>query len=336
MNILIIRLSSIGDILLTTPFVRQVKSQIPEANLYYVIKNEYSELISQNPHISSVFEINTASGKHPLKALGEKLKREDFDYVFDLHNNLRSNYLRRVIPARTKSYIHKDKIRQTALVRLKINLYKTIRTIPERYLDVGAPAGIVDDRGGLEIFWNEETEANAIRFMCDKGINPEDKTIALAPGAGFYTKRWPPDYFAQLIDMINAQGRFNILILGGEHERLTGKYLGAKENVYDFTAGPSLLQTAVFLSKTAVLISNDSGVMHMATAVKTPVVAMFGSSVRELGFFPYRSKNTVLEMIDLKCRPCSHVGRNKCPRNHFKCMNEITPGMVFKAATKYL
>ena len=187
--------------------------------------------------------------------------------------------------------------------------------------------GVLDDEKGLDLFWNKETEKSTINIIKKDKIN-DKKIISIAPGATFFTKRWPVENFLKLIDFINEKFKFHICILGGPKDREISNVLIKKNNVIDYAGKLSLPETGIILAKSTALISNDTGLMHMATAVNTPVLAIFGSSVKELGFSPYRGKSIVIENENLKCRPCSHIGRNNCPKKHFLCMNDITPGQV--------
>jgi heptosyltransferase-2 len=162
----------------------------------------------------------------------------------------------------------------------------------------------------------------------DKGI--AEPYFALAPGATYYTKRWPADYFKELIQIILKKHKEPIVLLGSEGERESFAKLMVSERVINLAGELNLQQAAAVLSHATALVSNDSGLMHMATAVKTPVLAIFGSTVKELGFFPYRSKYFVMENKTVTCRPCSHVGRHSCPKGHFKCMKELKPQAAYR------
>ena len=333
MKILILRFSSIGDILLTSPFIRQVRTKYPQAQIDYVIKSKFSELIKYNPHLTNIYEFGEPHAE-TLKLLIDKINPDRYSYIFDLHNNLRSNIVRYRIHADKKYHIRKNKIEQKLLIWFKKNLYKKITSIPERYLAVGKAAGIVDDNGGLEIFWPDQTGQKVRKLLQQEGLDLEKPIIGLVPGAGFFTKRWPLEYFLELVRRI--EGEYQIVVLGGKNETGLGEVLASSGKIHNFAGNLSLLETAIALSLMKLIITNDSGLMHMATAVKTPVVAIFGSSVKELGFFPYRGKSIVLENAELNCRPCSHIGREDCPRDHFKCMREIVPDNVYDAVMEIL
>lgn len=329
-KILIIRLSSIGDVLLTTPFIRQTRKTFPKAQIDYIIKEEYVELLEMNPNIDNLLTIDTKTGSHGLRELKKSLLEIDYDYVFDLHNNFRSNYLKRGLRTEHRYTIKKNKIIQFLYVYFKINWYEKIIPMAERYLAVGKSVGIEDDGIGLELYWRKSLD-NSVKNVFDKIARIEkDRFFTFAPGAGFFTKRWPVEYYKRLIKDLMDKYSCKVLILGSELDNRQGKYLAENENVFDLTGQLSLLQSAIVISKSKALVTNDTGLMHMATAVKTPLLAIFGSTVKEFGFFPYRSKSVIVENEGLSCRPCSHIGRHSCPKKHFKCMKELTPDIVMR------
>jgi len=326
-KILIIRLSSIGDILLSTPFIRQTRTRFPEARIDFVIKEKFYNLISENPHLNDIFQLQPGN----LNKLIQTIRLEKYDYIFDLHRNIRSIVLTIFAGSKRTCRIKKNKLIQQMLVKFKINLYDSEKPIPERYLEVGHPVGIMDDKKGLEFFWSHKAETRVKKYFNADQLKIENIMIAVAPGAGFYTKRWPTSYFSELMDMIRSHYHASFVILGDRHETEMGKELSkGREWVLDLTGKLGLMDAGALLAECQLAITNDSGLMHLATAVQTPVLAIFGSSVREFGFFPYRGANWVLERKNLNCRPCSHIGRKTCPRGHFKCMLDLTPAVVMK------
>jgi heptosyltransferase-2 len=328
-KILIIRFSSIGDIILTTPFIRQVRKTFPDAFIYYLVKKQFEELLKYNPHINRLLLYSKEKNAGDLREIKKVIKKERMNYIFDLHNNWRSNYLRRNIKAEYISHINKDKLKQIALVYFKKNCYNQVTAIPERYLQVAAGAGVVSDNKGLEIFWNDACEKRVAELLKKVKINENEDFVIISPGASFYTKRWPLEYFAKLVELIRQKFDYKILIIGNKDDLEWGKALSKYPDVFDFTSQLSLLETAVLIAKSRALISNDSAAMHMAAAVKTPVLAIFGSSVKEWGFTPYQAKHVIVEVPDLSCRPCSHIGKNRCPERHFRCMLDIKPEIVW-------
>ena len=330
-SILILRLSSIGDILLTTPFIRQLRHRFNQARIDYVTKKKFKELLQYNPHIDTIHEID-----NNLSDLTFKLQKTSYDYIFDLHNNFRSIYIRSKLKSEFKGIIRKEKLNQLLLLFLHINRYKDPRPIPSRYLATAEQLGVTDDNEGLELYWPEQIGIDTADFLSNYGLDGDHKYVCLAPGAGFFTKRWPPEYYQQLIRLINAHLNLKIVILGGSGDAAIGEQLSHSDDVFNFCGKLSLLESAVILSKGLAVVSNDTGLMHMATAVQKPVVAIFGSSIVEWGFAPFRCEHVLVEQSKLICRPCSHIGRHECPQKHFRCMKEITPARVFNALRSLL
>ena len=335
-KILIIRLSSIGDILLSTPFVRQIRKTFPDAKIDFIVKDIYKELLTYNPYIDELYSLKLDNGRKELNELKVKLSDKSYDVVFDLHNNMRSNYLKHGIHSGKTFSINKEKIKQSLLVFFKINLYDKETPIPLRYLSVAKDYGVSDDEKGLDLFWKDETKESAEKKAISMGLELNRPYICLAPGAGFFTKRWPEEKFGNLVDLFQQDNKHQIIVLGDQNDKKIGISLDRQNNIIDLCGKLSLLETAHIVSKGEGVVSNDSGLMHMATAVKTPVSAIFGSTVRELGFFPYRAKSVVIENTDLSCRPCSHIGRKTCPKSHFKCMSEISPEQVYAGLMQFL
>jgi heptosyltransferase-2 len=148
-----------------------------------------------------------------------------------------------------------------------------------------------------------------------------------------FTKRWPEERFVELTRLLTARGE-RLLLFGGRPDSAVAETIArtAPRGIADLTGRLTLMETAAAMERCRVVIANDSGLMHMATAVRRPVVALFGSTVREFGFFPYNSPAVVLETNGLRCRPCSHIGLPRCPKRHFACMREILPEQVVEAA----
>ena len=333
-KILILRLSSIGDILLTTAFVRQVRKTYLNAHITYIVKKEFKDLVRFNPHIDKVIPFDSDTKIKGLNLFNSAIKKSKYDFIFDLHNNLRTNRMLAGIAA-TKIYkIKKSKIKRAALVYLKINFYKRIKPIPERYFDVAEKCGVIDDELGLELFLDPEKNRTAKSKTDEFGLIP-GRFICIGPGAAHYTKMWPVANYENLIEKFTTQTDYKVAILGSASERGLLVKMNENKNSVDLCGKLSLLESAAIISDSAGMVSNDSGLMHMAVALKKPVLAIFGSTVEELGFFPYRANATIFEN-KLWCRPCSHVGRKKCPLNHFKCMRLTTVDKVLSEVKRKL
>lgn len=324
---LIIRLSSIGDVVLTTPLVRLLRKQYPEAQIDYLTKARFAELLRGNPGVTRVLEFPDYGGWREIRAMRRHLKRQRYQAIFDLHKNIRSLAMTCFLRHGRISRLKKYGFRRLLLVRARLNFYDHVQPVYRRYIDVAGRFGIEDDGGGSELFIPEQVRERVDRHLQAAGLHL-DALVSLAPGAGFATKRWPAAYFAEVAVHLLASG-FTCCVLGGAQDReFASAILELAPGCFDFTGQLSLLESAAVLQQSRFVVTNDSGLMHMAEAVQTPVVAIFGSTVRELGFFPMRPDSQVVENNNIDCRPCSHIGRKACPKGHFLCMQAIKPERV--------
>lgn len=337
-KILIIRFSSLGDILLSTPLIRSLRQKYPQVQLDFLIRKEYVDLLKYHPALSNIIEFDVSGGFAALVELAKKISRTRYDFVLDIHNNLRSRFLclGLMLYSGFRSRVFRIKkflFIRFLLVKFKINLHRRLyrRVIPvwEKYLRTARPLGIMPEDGKLEIYLPRQIEETVKKFL---NTLPENNwSVVMAPGARHFTKRWPEDYFSELIKQIFLKtGRRTILVGAKEDLPIIEKILQQlPEGIAVSTAGHfSVVETAVVIKNSWVMISNDSGLMHLGAALDIPLIAIFGSTVEELGFFPNNPRARVVENRGLYCRPCSHIGRRECPEKHFRCMREIKPETI--------
>jgi heptosyltransferase-2 len=329
---LVLRLSSIGDVILATPFLRALKTAFPAASIDVAVKKEFASLLEHNPHVDRCIEVDTSAGNEALHTLRSALREHRYDAVFDLHNNFRTRLLRRGV-APTVRVVRKRSIRRLLLVRWKINLLRDTPGISKRYQETCEGMGITVDAGPPEVFVPVDVENAVAARLREAGVDDAARVLALAPGARHFTKRWPAEHWAALVARLMLDEGTKVLLLGGKEDRDAAETISriAPARVVNLCGELSLLETAAALSRCAAACTNDSGLMHLATARGVPVVALFGSTVREFGFFPLGERNTVLEVEGLSCRPCTHIGRDRCPALHFRCLRDIAPATVASA-----
>jgi lipopolysaccharide heptosyltransferase II len=325
-NILAVRFSSIGDVILTTPLFRAIRLRYPAARLTALTKDAFVPLLSQNPRLDRVIGVNAG---HSLRELAGDLRSQRFTHLLDLHDNLRSRVLRLLVPGNWSSY-PKHRLARSLLIHTKRDAYTDRRPVPERYFSAARGLRVEPDGGPPELFWTPEAETEVVDWLRAnqaEGWHP----VALAPGAAHATKRWPIEYWQALLAKLMAQGNPVVLVGGNDDNELASRLAADFPGRVLNAAGRfGLQQTAALLKRAPVLVSGDTGVMHMATAVGTPVVALFGPTVRQFGFFPYSQLARVLQ-VDLECRPCTSKGGPRCPRGHHRCLRDLSPDMVFQA-----
>jgi len=323
---------------LATPLLRVMRAGFPSAQIDFVVRKEYGELVRYNKNLSHVYEFDAQTGTPGLRILADQLRSEQYDLVVDIHNSMRSRYLRAHLGVKNLVSIDKRVVARTLLVKFKKNIYRDVVSVSDRYIEPVKIFGIRNDNAGLELHIPGDLRASAARSMAAAGIDLNKKTIGFCPSAKHATKCWQVERFkqlgARLVKDLNAQ----ILIFGGPDDRdkcfsiaKAINSMTAQKCAADLSAELSLLETASALSICNVVVTNDSGLMHIAAAMKRNIVALFGSTVREFGFFPVGTRSIVLERIDLPCRPCSHIGLDSCPKKHFKCMKDIEVDEVYNS-----
>jgi len=336
-KILLLRLSSIGDIVLTTPLIRVLRRSFPNATIDFVVKAGFAELVEHNPHLNQAHRVEPAAGVRGLVQLSHHLRSLQYDVVLDLHRNFRTRILTRFCAAPRVGFYKKPLLRRWLFVKFKAATMQRVPPVYQRYLQAASFLDVKDDGAGTELFWQNAHEEEALRALNEAGWIKNQPLFCLAPGGGFFTKRWPLEYFVEIAQRFKAQsGDTAIAVLGGPQDRELGKFLRERssDHVLDLTGRCSALASAAIIKRSRLLLANDSGLMHVAEAVSTPVLALFGSTTRELGFFPQRASSRVIEHETLSCRPCSHLGYKACPRGHFRCMKDLTPQRVFSEIEK--
>jgi heptosyltransferase-2 len=329
-NILLVRFSAIGDILLLTPLLRALRRRHPDARITLVTRTPFLPLLAHNPHLNELIGWEPGTSLH---ALGRRLREQRYSHQLDLHGSLRSQRLRWHTGGRWATY-PKHRLARTILIRTRRDLYRDRRPVAERYFDAARELDVSPDGGSLELFLPRSALETAQAFLTARGIGGSRQLIAVAPGAAHFSKRWPPHHWIGLVRRL-VEGGNDVVVLGGPSDRAIGVAVaGAAEPHAASAAGEfDLLGSAALLKRSRALVSGDTGLMHLATSVGTPVVALFGPTVEQFGFFPYRAKAAVLQR-DLSCRPCTAHGGPVCPLRHHRCLQDIQPVDVLEALRK--
>ncbi|MCO6460777.1 MAG: glycosyltransferase family 9 protein [Saprospiraceae bacterium] len=309
-KVLVVRFSSIGDIVLTSPVVRCLKTQI-NAEVHFLTKQAFLPLVEHNPYIYKVWIL-----EENCSGLISKLKKESFDYFIDLHKNIRSFRLAFSLGVSRLTY-HKATFEKLMMVYFKINILPKTH-VAERYLKAVKPLSIVNDGQGLDFFFPDKWQGSP-KTAIDRPY------ICAVIGATHFTKRLPVENWIKFIQNTDQ----NVILIGGKTEEQAAfeisTHTGA--NVRNMVGKLTLLESAFMLNHADKVISNDTGMLHIAAALKKPLVSIWGGTLWQYGFWPYYPEgmdlNKSLEIKNLSCRPCSKFGRDDCPKKHFRCMKEI-------------
>jgi len=309
---LVIRFSSIGDIVLTSPVVRGLKQQVEDAEVHFVTKRKHAGLVACNPYIDKVHLL-----EDNINDLIKKLEPEDFDYIIDLHQNIRSNRIKRSLKSPSFAF-QKLNWEKWLLVNFKISRLPE-QHIVERYLDSVSVFDVKDDGQGLDYFIPE-----------GEGFNPEELPAIFQKGyvafviAGTYaTKKLPVEKVSEICQRISHP----VILLGGKAEKEAGEKIlsESKGNVLNYAGKITLHQSASLVRDAKLVLANDTGLMHIAAAFKKKILSFWGNTVPAFGMTPFEADpdSLQLQVEGLKCRPCSKLGYQKCPKKHFRCMQEI-------------
>lgn len=322
------RFSSIGDVILTTPLLRAIKAAYPDAEITYVTKREMAPLIANHPAVNTMIGLEPGGSVFRLAAT---LRRRHFTHRLDLHGTLRASLLRFLVPGIWSGFNHRRRER-SILIRTKQDTYPNHLPTAERYFEAVAGLGIKPDGRPADFFVTPDAVENAAAWQHAERIGLTRPMAVLAPGAAHFTKRWPVTEWIDLARRLDQDG-FDMALVGGPDDVALAERIRTDAGIrMGIAAGRFGLQdTGALLRRAAVAISGDTGVMHMATASGTPVVALMGPTVRQFGFYPYQARATVLERA-LDCRPCTAHGGPSCPLGHHHCLTQISAGMVAAAA----
>ena len=322
MKILVLRFSSIGDIVLTTPVLRQLKTQVPNARVHFATKPAYRSLLEANPYVDRTHVLSGSLGE-----LVRELRAERFDFIVDLHNNLRTRLIRLRLPGVPGRAFDKLNVQKWLLVNFKVDKLPPVHIV-DRYRAAAAPLGIRDDGGGLDYFIPLGQEVDVAAEL-PAGFRAGEYA-AVAIGAQHATKRLPVE---KLIELVGKLAPRPIVLLGGPEDESTGHIIElAFQNAppHQLTSSPifnacgqfSLHQSASLVRQAAFVLSHDTGLMHISAAFGKEIFSVWGNTMPQFGMYPYRTAFQALEVLGLPCRPCSKIGFAKCPQGHFKCMRD--------------
>ncbi len=329
MKFLIIRFSSIGDIVLTSPVIRCLKKQVPDSEIHFLVKDSFRSVVEYNPYID---KLNVLA--HSWELMIEELKAENYDYIIDLHHNVRTLKVKQALNVKSFSF-YKLNVEKYIYTSLKINILPKIHIV-DRYLKTVESFNVKNDGAGLDYFISpkEEIKKEDIPASHHAGY------IACAIGAAHFTKRWPVHKWKEFCEKMDHP----VILVGGKEDAANGDEIASTDTVkvYNACGKFSINESADLIKKAKIVISNDTGMMHIAAAYKRPLISLWGNTVPSFGMYPYYGSSfnaniyDIIQVNKLWCRPCSKIGYNKCPLGHFKCMEKIEVDAVLAAVKKRL
>lgn len=324
-KILLIRFSSIGDIVLTTPIIRCLKKQLKDVEIHYLTKKSFASILESNPYIDKVFLFDKK--EKPLSLVLSELKAENYTIVVDLHKNFRSWYISYQLGMKPLSF-NKLNWEKWLITRLKINKLPKLHIV-DRYFQGIAPLRVQNDGQGLDYF------VPILDYVYPQTYDfrlKREQFIVFAIGATYFTKRLPTHKIKEICELLPHE---MIVLLGGETDIEAGQIIETAGNhVVNLCGKLNLNQSASMVEQAKCVLAHDTGLMHIAAAFKRPIISIWGNTIPEFGMYPYLPENgpqpVIFENKNLGCRPCSKLGADDCPRGHFKCMELLDVSQIIE------
>jgi ADP-heptose:LPS heptosyltransferase len=320
---LIIRFSSIGDIVLTTPVIRCLRKYYPDAEIHFLTKKEYKGIIENNQYINKVMLLDNS-----FDEMLTQLATENYTHIIDLHHNLRTLRIKKHLKKVKSFSYNKLNIEKFIYTNLKINMLPK-KHIVERNLETLQTFNVKDDGLGLDYFIPERDKVKKEDIPTSHQLG----YIGIVIGASLATKKMPIQKLYDLCAAINHP----IILLGGKEDYEDGKAIAKQDEIkiYNACGKFSLNESADLVRNAKLIITHDTGLMHIAAAFQKPIISIWGNTLPNFGMYPYYGKKStqdyeVVQVDKLWCRPCSKIGYDKCPKGHFKCMQKIDVNEIVK------
>jgi ADP-heptose:LPS heptosyltransferase len=315
-KILVIRFSSMGDIIYTTPIVRCLKQQIPGCEVHFLTKEQFRYIYQENPYLTKLHLL-----KPKLKDTIQDIKDEKFDLIIDLHNNLRTSLIKITTQVPSSTY-KKDRIKKWLALKFKWTSLFSKDHLVDRYLETVKFLGVKNDNKPIDYYVRNQ-------YRISELLPPshQQKFIAFVIGATHFTKRMPNEKIIEICKGSNVP----VVLLGGNDVKDNAEEIcnAVGSKVYSTCGLTNLDQSVFIVSQAYKIIGFDTGLTHIAEAFDKPIASVWGGTTPELlGVYPYKVKDSLLVGIELPCRPCSKFGLEKCPLGHFKCMKNIPTGEI--------
>lgn len=313
MKVLIVRFSSIGDIVLTTPIIRCLKQQLKDVEVHYITKRKFNSVLQHNPYIDKIYLIDKSTDE----VIGA-LKSENYDYIIDLHHNIRTFKLKLQLSKKAFAF---DKLnwKKFLIVNFKINKLPN-KHIVDRYFETTKSLGIVNDNKGLDYFIADKDEVDIKQVF---PLSFHSGYYCLVVGGSYFTKQIPLHKLKEICEKSTKP----LILLGGKEDKEIANQLHQMfpQTTFNACGELNLNQSASVIKQSDKVITSDTGLMHIASAYKKEIISLWGNTIPEFGMYPYLpgTNSRILEVKNLSCRPCSKLGHKKCPKGHFKCMNDI-------------
>lgn len=331
-KVLLLRLGGVGDVLLVTPLIRAIRARHPQAHIAVLTHRRMAPLLAENPRLD---EVITLGQDDSVREAAPLLRTRSFSHLLDLEGSLRTRALRAFVPGSWFG-VEEARFARWLLARTKRNLLGDGTSLADQFFTAAHALDVSPDGGPVEVFPGSGARMRAAQWMERAGLGQERPVVAFAPGSPHLARRWPVEYWAELIKKIVRTGA-DAVIVGGPDDTAAASEVALRGGPRAGSAAGELdlQETAALLARAEALVANDGGLLHLASGVGRPVVGLFGPTVRQFGSYPYNAHAAVLER-ELPCRPCDSRGDDGCPEKHHLCLRAIRPDDVFNVLSRTL
>lgn len=318
---------------MTTAMIRCLRNQFPQAQIDMAVRKDFFDLIKDNPRLNQKKALSRGEGLQGLLELYRWIKEQNYDVIYDAHRSLRTLFLMPFLKAKQKFYFQKHYLKRSLALTFKLPLLKNFGRFLERYILPLAPLGVKYDGKGPELFISDETLSRvALKFPITQTSQIK---VGLIPSAQWPGKRWPLYYFRELMEKMVAETPYHFILFGGPSDTFCKDLAEgiASDRLTNLQGKCTIEESGAVLKSCDFVVANDTGLMHMADALKKPSILFLGPTSREMGCLPYHPKSIVLEKT-MWCRPCSKNGQAPCIRRERFCLTEVTPQMALDAVKR--
>ncbi len=328
-NILALQTAFLGDVILSTPLIRGLNRIFPDAAIDILTTPETRIVFEHNPYIREILVFDKKRSFKKFASFTQlvmEIRKRNYDLGISIQSSVTSALLLYLSGIPQRLGFSRQKF-LTLTVPHTPGLHKI-----QKILRLLEPLSSLTMDIQTELYWTEREEQKSVNISSSLALAREP-LIGMAPGSIWFTKRWPREYFIKLCEMLIQKGN-RIVLIGGNDDQTLCEAIANRTGAISVAGTLSVLESAALIQKLDLLITNDSAPLHIANAVQTDLIAIFGPTVKELGFYPFRAHDRIME-VDLPCRPCGTHGGKTCPRGHHQCMKLIGPEMVFNAVMNY-
>ena len=333
MKILIIQTAFLGDVILTIPLIRHLKKEEPEREIHILVRPEAENVYLNDPDITRILVYDkkgSQKGLINLIRIIKSIRKNKYDIVISPHRSARSSLISYFSKAVKRAGFNKNAL--AFLYNVRINYDKDIHEV-DRNLNLIKSLFSIDKKNTLNMHNSNEDKEKAISVIRDN-LWENERILGMAPGSEWESKRWPAEKFKEIINICDKKN-IKVILFGGDKDVDICREMSSYNNVLNVCGKVSINEASELMKFCKVLLTNDTGAMHIGAASGVKIVVIYGPTVPEFGFYPYGVEHKIIQ-IDLYCRPCHIHGGKKCPEKHFRCMKEITPENVFKEIEEYL